>query len=261
MAIYVAGSLINQVYLCDWEFNQGHLCDQEFNQNHLCNQELEAVQQSLMLSCTDVLCCVIFILFVMGYVLLGLVAWIHGDPRRVAYPTDSQGHFCGQKGTPNENKTILFYFNLLRCTSSSMMLRLQCPTTQICVSRCPERFLTYLEMQFLNKKDKNHWEYYRQFCKATAKPAKSFSDLARGDCPPAVYPSRPFLQRCLPDFSTINGTLTVGRRTKFDDGSGKTRNFLELRDATNGIAKILDARTIGLKVFEDYATSWKWILM
>lgn len=29
-------------------------------------------------------------------------AWVHGDPRRVAYPTDSQGHFCGQKGTPNE---------------------------------------------------------------------------------------------------------------------------------------------------------------
>lgn len=29
-------------------------------------------------------------------------AWTHGDPRRVAYPTDSQGHFCGQKGSPNE---------------------------------------------------------------------------------------------------------------------------------------------------------------
>lgn len=33
---------------------------------------------------------------------LFLTAWVHGDPRRVAYPTDSQGHFCGQKGTPNE---------------------------------------------------------------------------------------------------------------------------------------------------------------
>lgn len=43
---------------------------------------------------------------------------------------------------------------------------------QICVSRCPEKFLTYVEMQFLNKEDKSHWEYYRQFCKATARPAK-----------------------------------------------------------------------------------------
>ncbi|XP_040607502.1 choline transporter-like protein 5 isoform X3 [Mesocricetus auratus] len=213
-------------------------------------------------SCTDLLCCVIFTLFVMGYILLGLVAWIHGDPRRVAYPTDSQGHFCGQKGTPNENKTILFYFNLFRCTSPSMMLKLQCPTTQICVSRCPEKFLTYLEMRFLNKKDKTQWEYYRQFCKATASPAKSLSDLlSRGDCPPAVYPSRPFLQRCLPDFSTINRTLIVGSRMQFDDGSGKSRNIIELREAANGIGKILDARTIGLKVFEDYTTTWKWILI
>uniref|UniRef100_A0ACB8F3V6 Uncharacterized protein n=1 Tax=Sphaerodactylus townsendi TaxID=933632 RepID=A0ACB8F3V6_9SAUR len=29
-------------------------------------------------------------------------AWVHGDPRKVAYPTDSYGQFCGQKGTPNE---------------------------------------------------------------------------------------------------------------------------------------------------------------
>ncbi|KAL6091530.1 hypothetical protein STEG23_022216, partial [Scotinomys teguina] len=212
-------------------------------------------------SCTDVVCCMIFLLFVMGYILLGLVAWTHGDPRRVAYPTDSQGHFCGQKGTPNENKTALFYFNLFRCTSSSMMLKLQCPTTQICVSRCPEKFLTYWEMQFFNERDKNHWDYYRQFCKATARPATSFSDLSRGDCPPAVYPSRPFLQRCLPDFSTINGTLTIGSRIQLEDGSGRSRNVVELREAANGITKILDARTIGIKVFEDYVTSWKWILI
>lgn len=29
------------------------------------------------------------------------------------------------------NKTILFYFNLLSCTSPSVVLNLQCPTTQV----------------------------------------------------------------------------------------------------------------------------------
>ncbi|XP_052586249.1 choline transporter-like protein 5 isoform X4 [Peromyscus californicus insignis] len=212
-------------------------------------------------SCTDVLCCMIFLLFVTGYVLLGLVAWTHGDPRRVAYPTDSQGHFCGQKGTPNENKTILFYFNLFRCTGSSMMPRLQCPTTQICVSRCPEKFLTYFEMQFFNERDKSHWEYYRQFCKAMARPATTFSDLSRGDCPPAVYPSRPTLRRCLPYFSPIKGNLTIGNGMQFEDGSERSRNVMELAEAANGITKFLDARTFGMKVFEDYVTSWKWILI
>lgn len=28
-------------------------------------------------------------------------AWIHGDPRKVVYPTDSHGQFCGQQNTPN----------------------------------------------------------------------------------------------------------------------------------------------------------------
>lgn len=28
-------------------------------------------------------------------------AWIHGDPRKVVYPTDSHGQFCGQKNSPN----------------------------------------------------------------------------------------------------------------------------------------------------------------
>lgn len=36
-------------------------------------------------------------------------AWVNGDPRRVAYPTDSQGHFCGQKDTPNEWVWPLFF--------------------------------------------------------------------------------------------------------------------------------------------------------
>ncbi|TKC45197.1 hypothetical protein EI555_003788, partial [Monodon monoceros] len=212
--------------------------------NKIQSSGLAGVKQDLRIearrSCTDVLCCMIFILFIIAYILLGLVAWVNGDPRRVAYPTDSQGHFCGQKGTPNENKPILFYFNLLSCTSPSVVVNLQCPTRQICVSKCPEKFLTYMEIQFMYRKDRNDWTYYSQFCKsALLKPAK----------------------RCFPDFSTKNGTLTVGNKTVFEDGSGKTRNAVELRAAANGINKVLDARAIGVKVFEDYATTWYWILI
>ncbi|XP_045657967.1 choline transporter-like protein 5 isoform X6 [Ursus americanus] len=214
-------------------------------------------------SCTDVLCCIIFILFIIAYILLGLVAWVHGDPRRVAYPTDSKGHFCGQKGTPNENKTVLFYFNLFSCTSPSVVVNLQCPTTQICVSKCPEKFLTYMEIQFAYRTNKHYWTYYSQFCKSPfVKPAKTLAQvLLDDDCPTAIFPSKPFLQRCFPDFTTKNGTLTVGNKTTFEDGNGKTRNAIELRTAANRVNKILDARAIGMKVFEDYATTWYWILI
>uniref|UniRef100_A0A8C9N2G0 Choline transporter-like protein n=1 Tax=Serinus canaria TaxID=9135 RepID=A0A8C9N2G0_SERCA len=43
--------------------------------------------------CTDIICCVIFIVVILGYIALGVVAWVHGDPRKVIYPTDSYGQF------------------------------------------------------------------------------------------------------------------------------------------------------------------------
>ncbi|KAM6217071.1 choline transporter-like protein 5 [Rhynchocyon petersi] len=213
--------------------------------------------------CTDVLCCILFLFFIIGYILLGLAAWVHGDPRRMAYPTDSEGHFCGQKGTPNENKTILFYLNFLKCASPSLILNLQCPTTQICVSKCPETFITYMEMQIRAENNLSHWTYYKQFCKpSVVSPKASIAEiLLEEDCPAAIFPSKPFLHRCFPDFFTNNGTLTVANRTTFQDGNGRIINVLELRTAANGIDRLLKAKSFGMKVFEDYATSWFWILL
>ncbi|XP_031755703.1 choline transporter-like protein 5 isoform X3 [Xenopus tropicalis] len=223
--------------------------------------------------CTDVLCCIIFVVVILGYIALGVVAWIHGDPRKIIYPTDSYGQFCGQKGTPNENKTILMYFNILRCASPVVLINLQCPTTQLCVSKCPDRFATYLDMQ-ANRFNNSYWEYYKQFCKpGFDKPRKSITEVLRDeDCPSMIIPSRPFLQRCFPDFSTRNGVLTVANKTEFKDGIGQMRNVTDLRSAANhvtttqhgtksGINNVLDARSVGMKIFEDYASSWYWILI
>ncbi|XP_073724105.1 choline transporter-like protein 5-B isoform X6 [Misgurnus anguillicaudatus] len=209
--------------------------------------------------CTDVLCCVIFVIVILGYIALGTVAWMHGDPRKVVYPTDSYGQFCGQQGTPNANKAILFYFNILQCANPAVLINLQCPTTQLCVSKCPDRFATYIDMKYSNKE----WEYYKQFCKpGFNNNHKSIAQVLRDeDCPSMIVPSRPFLQRCFPDFITRNGTLTVANKTSFKDGNGKTRNVADLRDAANGITSLLDAKEVGIKIFEDYASSWFWILV
>uniref|UniRef100_A0A3B5LQX1 Solute carrier family 44 member 5b n=1 Tax=Xiphophorus couchianus TaxID=32473 RepID=A0A3B5LQX1_9TELE len=51
--------------------------------------------------CTDVVCCIIFLIVILGYIALGTVAWFHGDPRKIISPTDSQGQFCGQTDTSN----------------------------------------------------------------------------------------------------------------------------------------------------------------
>uniref|UniRef100_A0A8C8BMW3 Choline transporter-like protein n=1 Tax=Otus sunia TaxID=257818 RepID=A0A8C8BMW3_9STRI len=171
-------------------------------------------------------------------------AWVHGDPRKVIYPTDSYGQFCGQKDTLNENKTILFYFNILKCASPVVLINLQCPTTQLCVSKCPDRFATYIDVQASYRYKPDQWNYFRQFCK-----------------PGFNNPRKVFLKRCFPDFSTKNGVLTVANQTTFKDGRGKTRNVTDLREAANGINNVLDARSVGMKIFEDYAISWYWILI
>ncbi|XP_035270201.1 choline transporter-like protein 5-B isoform X2 [Anguilla anguilla] len=229
-------------------------------------------------SCTDVVCFVIFIIVILGYIALGIVAWIHGDPRKIVFPTDSYGQFCGQQGTPNANKAILFYFNILQCANPIVLINLRCPTTQLCVQKCPDRFATYLDFQYNYRHNKSYWEYYRQFCKpGFNNPRKPVAQVLRDeDCPSMIVPSRPFLQRCFPDFITRNGTLTVANKTNFKDGLGNTRSVTDLRDAARvptlssnenwtalvrGINGLLEAKEVGMKIFEDYASSWHWILI
>uniref|UniRef100_A0A8C2HIV7 Choline transporter-like protein n=1 Tax=Cyprinus carpio TaxID=7962 RepID=A0A8C2HIV7_CYPCA len=167
---------------------------------------------------------------------------MHGDPRKVVYPTDSYGQFCGQQGTPNANKAILFYFNILQCANPTVLINLQCPTTQLCVSKCPDRFATYIDMQYNYRRNKSYWDYYKQFCKpGFNNPDKPVSQVLRDeDCPSMIVPSRPFLQRCFPDFITRNGTLTVANKTNFKEGHGKVRiNLLVVLSAYGLVISML----------------------
>uniref|UniRef100_A0A671V1L1 Choline transporter-like protein n=1 Tax=Sparus aurata TaxID=8175 RepID=A0A671V1L1_SPAAU len=177
-------------------------------------------------------------------------AWIHGDPRKVVYPTDSHGQFCGHQNTPNAHKAILFYFNMLKCANPAVLINLQCPTTQLCVSKCPDRFSTLLDAW-----NTKNWDYYRQFCKPATEVIRD------EDCPSMIVPSRPFLQRCFPDFITRNGILTVANQTLFKDGNNNERSVIDLKEAAKGLASLLNAKEIGMKIFEDYANSWDWILI
>ncbi|XP_028449859.1 choline transporter-like protein 5-A isoform X2 [Perca flavescens] len=160
-------------------------------------------------------------------------------------------------------KPILFYFNILKCANPAILINLQCPTTQMCLSKCPDRFATYTEMQLQHKLSKSYWDYYRQFCKpGFNNPDKPVSQVLRDeDCPSMIVPSRPFLQRCLPDFITLNGTVTVANRTSFKDALEMAHSVTELQHAAKGITGLVDTRELGMKIVEDYAKSWPWILI
>uniref|UniRef100_A0A8C6T195 Choline transporter-like protein n=1 Tax=Neogobius melanostomus TaxID=47308 RepID=A0A8C6T195_9GOBI len=93
--------------------------------------------------CTDIICCILFVLAVLGYVILGILAWIYGDPRHVLYPRNSTGWFCGTG--PNKDRPNLFYFDMIKCATafnplSNIANGFQCATTQVCVKECPATF-------------------------------------------------------------------------------------------------------------------------
>ncbi|XP_060092713.1 choline transporter-like protein 2 isoform X2 [Heteronotia binoei] len=207
--------------------------------------------------CTDIICCILLMVAVAGYVAVGVVAWSQGDPRKVIYPTDSRGQFCGQAGTPNENKPYLFYFNIMKCASPSVLLEFQCPTTQICVEKCPDRYLTYLQASAQNIED------YKQFCVPGFKSLKKSPPevLRDGDCPAMITPSKPLARRCLPAINSKKGVIMVGNQTIFDDGRGQQRNVTDLVEGAKKANMVLEARQVAMKIFEDYTVSWYWIIL
>uniref|UniRef100_A0A3B5MAP8 Choline transporter-like protein n=1 Tax=Xiphophorus couchianus TaxID=32473 RepID=A0A3B5MAP8_9TELE len=193
-------------------------------------------------SCTDIVCCILFIVAILGYIAVGILAWSQGDPRKAIYPTDSRGDFCGQAGTPLENKRKLFYFNIMKCASPMVLLSFQCPTTQLCVETCPDKFMT-LKNAHANDKD---FDYYKTFCKETVTLSEILRDRL---CPSMLIPSKSFTRRCFPDLGLKGGVVTVGNSTKFEDGDGKMRDAKDLVDGVKNATVVMEALTISPSCF------------
>uniref|UniRef100_A0A4W3HNM5 Choline transporter-like protein n=1 Tax=Callorhinchus milii TaxID=7868 RepID=A0A4W3HNM5_CALMI len=217
---------------------------------------------SLLRGCTDIFCFLLFFVAILVYCAVGILAWTYGDARKVIYPTDSRGEFCGQAGTRNENKPFLFFFNLLECTSPVVLLEFRCPTPQICVKQCPDRFVSLFSIHKEKKINSSSWQNYMQFCKSDFNQSKSMMELLRDqDCPTVLTPSRPFSQRCFPDLETKKGVVLVGNKTSFKLEEGKTINASDLMAAAKAANIVLDVREVAMKIFEDYTRSWHWILI
>uniref|UniRef100_A0A4W5MML2 Choline transporter-like protein n=1 Tax=Hucho hucho TaxID=62062 RepID=A0A4W5MML2_9TELE len=170
-------------------------------------------------------------------------AWSQGDPRKVIYPTDSRGQFCGQAGTPLEKKPLLFYFNILKCASPLTLLEFQCPTTQLCVESCPTKHMTLMNA-YLNKGEQ---EYYKQFCKEGVDFSKMI--LRDGLCPSMLMSSKPFTRRCLPALSTMKGgVVVVGNETIFDNGEGKNVTAMDFLDSSVNVNVISCLSSSGLVI-------------
>uniref|UniRef100_A0AAQ5ZRY4 Choline transporter-like protein n=1 Tax=Amphiprion ocellaris TaxID=80972 RepID=A0AAQ5ZRY4_AMPOC len=77
----------------------------------------------VILGCTDIICCVLFLLVVLGYIAVGILG--ERNPTTLLSPS------C-----LNQNRPNLFYFDVLKCAMSVNIMAqslngFQCPTTQV----------------------------------------------------------------------------------------------------------------------------------
>uniref|UniRef100_A0A8C7QXZ5 Choline transporter-like protein n=1 Tax=Oncorhynchus mykiss TaxID=8022 RepID=A0A8C7QXZ5_ONCMY len=224
--------------------------------------------------CTDIVCCILFIICILGYVAVGILAWSQGDPRKVIYPTDSRGQFFlpspfihgGIRNGQSLTLTcpLLFYFNIMKCASPMVLLEFQCPTTQMCVEKCPDKFMTLLKA-YTNKED---FKYYKNFCKEGLEGLVSMKDIILAALPYCCVfsftplPLPPVTRRCFPALDQKKGgEITVGNNSKFDDGEGNIRDAKDLVAGVKNATVVIEARQVAMKIFEDYTQSWYWILI
>ncbi|XP_031821007.1 choline transporter-like protein 4 isoform X1 [Sarcophilus harrisii] len=201
-------------------------------------------------SCTDVICCVLFLVFIAGYIVVGIVAWLYGDPRQLLYPRNSTGAYCGIG--ENRKKPYLYYFNILSCITATSIVTatmdgLRCPTTQICVSSCPDSYWMVNPVQ-MAQSVKDVFNSSLIFCQPSVNPEMEvISSLQLELCPPFLLPSTPALGRCMPIKSEIPPDSPL--------------NTTSITQGINGLLDTLNAREISTKIFEDIAQSWYWILI
>uniref|UniRef100_A0ABK0L7X8 Choline transporter-like protein n=1 Tax=Rattus norvegicus TaxID=10116 RepID=A0ABK0L7X8_RAT len=171
----------------------------------------------------------------------------------VALPGHRRLRGCGH----HRDKPFLFYFNIVKCASPLVLLEFHCPTPQICVKQCPDRYLT-----FLSARNSRDFDYYKQFCVPGFKNNKGVAEVLRdGECPAVIIPSKPLAQRCFPAIHASKGVLMVGNETTYEDGHGTRKNVTDLVEGAKKANKVLEARQLAMQIFEDYTVSWYWIVI
>ncbi|XP_044026570.1 choline transporter-like protein 4 isoform X3 [Siniperca chuatsi] len=142
---------------------------------------------------------------------------------------------------------------------------LQCPTTQVCVENCPTQFWAVeIKSYFPNVKPAN--VFNQSLCVPSINLTNtklSVKEIVDKElCPFFYMPTTSVLGRCLPDIAALGRIPSEfanipGLPSSVNDTVSIIKNGTGTRDIVNGF----NAREIGVRIFEDFASSWPWILV
>uniref|UniRef100_A0A8D3D766 Choline transporter-like protein n=1 Tax=Scophthalmus maximus TaxID=52904 RepID=A0A8D3D766_SCOMX len=181
----------------------------------------------------------VLLIAVVTCLFFSLSAWLYGDPRHVLYPRNSTGWFCGIG--PNKGRPSLFYFDILKCATSVNVMAtalngFQCPTTQVCVEKCPSSFWAVGILSYL----------------PTVKPASVFNQSL---CVPSLHlENTTLVSPILPPFICLPDVAALGKIPS------EFSNIPGLPSSVNDTVDLIK-NDIGVRIFEDFASSWPWILL
>ncbi|TRY82249.1 hypothetical protein DNTS_009363 [Danionella cerebrum] len=270
-------------------------------------------------SCTDVICCILFMLVITGYMVVGIldlkenknlegkrtmtvlwmslaindcfcssvsyefpllcvccccspVAWLYGDPRHVLNPRNSTGMFCGIG--QNKDKPSVMYFDIIKCATATNIMAaalqgLQCPTTQVCVKSCPSDFWALSPLAYFpNAKPVDYFK--QELCVPSFQLKNTtftVSEIINKElCSSFTTPTTSVLGRCLP---SLGGTAYNPSNIPANfslPGLNQNQTLAAIANATgaggafNDLTNSFNIKDVGLRIFEDFAKSWQWIV-
>uniref|UniRef100_A0AC35UF86 Choline transporter-like protein n=1 Tax=Rhabditophanes sp. KR3021 TaxID=114890 RepID=A0AC35UF86_9BILA len=159
------------------------------------------------------------------------------NTNRILYPSDSNGRFCGtaKKGYYDlTSKPYVLFFDLTKCISWSTFLS-GCSTRQVCVSTCPAKYFSYIELQ---ANFGQSWQSAMKDIVCADEEMKqqitSFETLRayvqNGYCTSYTVSSLPWLGRCIPKIF-IDGANTLN---KVQATNGSLDNMISSLGNANG---------------------------
>lgn len=213
-------------------------------------------------SCTDIICCLLFVVFIAGLGIISYFAFKYGDPSLLLNPVNSEGEMCGSGN--QRGKDYLFFFDMVTCGRMGIGVFVTgCPTPQICVSECPT--VNFVSIPLLPSS-----QFDSVYCKDTYDASlQSTSTIISDDiCPTYYLKSTPVIKRCTPsilaDFINNAGNLLSKIQnenlTDVKDSSGNDLTDDIINTGLDVFGTYLKAKEYAEKLIEDVVTSW-WMIL
>ncbi|CAF0895937.1 unnamed protein product [Brachionus calyciflorus] len=214
-------------------------------------------------NCTDILCLILFAVFIVVQVILSILIYFSGgDPKNILLPRDSSGNLC------TDPKPNLFFFNLIECIGIQTLVS-GCSTPTICVQECANDYYYYKIQShrdiLLNKYCRNDLlsKKYSGSVPSSVDELTYYNLAVEKICPVYTIPSKPYYGRCIPAIAAavldsasnvmVNDTNT-NQVFQIND-LGKDLNYNLIKQGTEALFKLMNIKNFTQLILEDFVSS------